>query len=757
MSNKSAPTARLARPEYFDVLISLGPEYHSYHDVEIRLGDGGIFRGGRLELDRFGLNHSALSFDDQAYGQKLYQALLATPSMQKAYQQAVGAVRSKRTPYDGLRVRLAIHEDAPALHKLSWERIYHQHEQHWGALACAARTPFSRYIALETPHPPAAPSGPLRFLFVIAHPAGAEQVLAPIDVDAEVENLCAALADVDRTRLGQLAIMPGRSGLSDERLRALAEADIEVIEGPSCIANITAALQSGADVFHLLGHGHLDAEPQIAYLHLEDDEGGWARVSDQELASKIIDLETPPRLVFLATCESAARDSTDAFVGIAPKLVRAQVPAVVAMQERVRMGDAQTLVRHFYRNLFTHGVVDLALNQARSLLHKPGRFDWAIPALFTRLDDGRLFTHSAPSLSPSSSSPSQAQASLPSPSSQASTSTRRSRASVMWLGSVALSGLVLAALVWALGARALRARELLIGIAPETLRYSAGAEFTAGLLAVPRMVQFALIGPLVGLGIERWAAMALVALAIGGWWLRATRRSTWLLIWLAMLMPALGVGAVMHAHAARVDYAVLAPPRNQALAACDPGPSLPQQIRFEVCSWLRNPSPINEGRRQALAGLSVWLTLFIAAATALALATAETLPRRSRRQRLAAAMAIGYAVLMMYTGLQIPRTYAMARWGLKYTGVSDIARSCSAIPGLRVAIANGTCQAVDISADASSDAIIVWGVGCPAQGNVVPGSAYLVELERPSASRCVRTQSGQAQTILGSASGSTHE
>ena len=328
---------------------------------------------------------------------------------------------------------------------------------------------------------------------------------------------------------------------------------------------------------------------------------------------------------------------------------------------------------------------------------------------------------------------------------------------MIWLGSAALSGLVLAVLVWALGARALRARELLIGIAPETLSYRAGAEFTAGLLAVPRMVQFALIGPLVGLGIERWAIMALVALAIGAWRLRATRRSTWLLISLVMLMPALGVGAVMHAHAARVDYAVLAPPRNQTLAACDPGPSLPQQIRFEVCSWLRNPSPVNEGRRQALAGLSVWLALFAAAATALALATARTLPRRSRRRRVAAAVAIGYAVLMVYTGLQIPRTYAMARWGLKYTRVSDIARSCSAVPGLRVAIANGTCQAVDISADASSDAIIVWGSGCPAQSNVAPGSAYLVELERSSASRCVRTQSGQAQTILGSASGSTHE
>lgn len=41
--------------------------------------------------------------------------------------------------------------------------------------------------------------------------------------------------------------------------------------------------------------------------------------------------------------------------------------------------------------------------------------------------------------------------------------------------------------------------------------------------------------------------------------------------------------------------------------------TVPEQIRFEVCSWLRNPTDANERRREALAGLGAclswrWLT-----------------------------------------------------------------------------------------------------------------------------------------------------
>ena len=55
------------------------------------------------------------------------------------------------------------------------------------------------------------------------------------------------------------------------------------------------------------------------------------------------------RLVFLASCESAARDTSNAFRGLAPCAGgSAGVPAVVAMQDRVAIGAARAFSGTFY-------------------------------------------------------------------------------------------------------------------------------------------------------------------------------------------------------------------------------------------------------------------------------------------------------------------------------------------------------------------------------------------------------------------------
>jgi hypothetical protein len=385
------PTADRPARRYLDVLISIGAASNGHHPIEIRLGDGGVFKGGQLALDHAGLNLAALQFDDKEHGKKLWQALFASEEVRDGYKAAMGAVRSHRSPWRGLRVRLAIDANAPALHALGWERLYHKQEAVWGPLATAAKTPFSRYVALRGAHPAPPLRRSVRLLYAVANPAGVEDVLAPIDVDAEVANLCAALADIDQSRLGEVMVMPGRTGLSAERRAALEKAGFEIADGPTSRESIVARLQRGYDVFHFLGHGSYDRTAAQTTLHLEDDTGGWARVTDEDISGKLRDLHKPPRLVFLAACQSATRSEQDAFVGLAPKLVRAHVPAVVAMQDSVRMDQARTLTRHFYRNLFEHGIVDLAINQARSLLHEPGNLAWGIPVLFTRLKDGRLF------------------------------------------------------------------------------------------------------------------------------------------------------------------------------------------------------------------------------------------------------------------------------------------------------------------------------------------------------------------------------
>ncbi len=121
--------------------------------------------------------------------------------------------------------------------------------------------------------------------------------------------------------------------------------------------------------------------------------GSVHRVVDQEIVDGLAGVHPLPQLVFLAACDSAKRPENGAnpFVGLAPKLVEKGVPAVVAMQDLVPMDLAHTLTGDFYRRLFAHGQVDRALNEARSLLYKGDKFEWAIPVLFLRLRDGRLF------------------------------------------------------------------------------------------------------------------------------------------------------------------------------------------------------------------------------------------------------------------------------------------------------------------------------------------------------------------------------
>jgi hypothetical protein len=61
------------------------------------------------------------------------------------------------------------------------------------------------------------------------------------------------------------------------------------------------------------------------------------------------------------------------------------------MRAKVTMKSARTFSAAFYRSLANRGLVDLAANQARSLLISDARPDIAVPALFMRLRSGRLW------------------------------------------------------------------------------------------------------------------------------------------------------------------------------------------------------------------------------------------------------------------------------------------------------------------------------------------------------------------------------
>ena len=97
-----------------------------------------------------------------------------------------------------------------------------------------------------------------------------------------------------------------------------------------------------------------------------------------------------PHLIMLASCQTAAQNPAHAFRALAPALIASGVPAVLAMQDQVPLKTAREFSRVFYRRLLTHGLADLACNEARASLMTANLPGSTIPVLFSRLADNRL-------------------------------------------------------------------------------------------------------------------------------------------------------------------------------------------------------------------------------------------------------------------------------------------------------------------------------------------------------------------------------
>jgi hypothetical protein len=366
-------------------------ETGTYYPVEAELDDGSRYEGGQLRLDQQALLANEL--DSQAYGQMLFEALFAK-DIRRAYDKATA--RAEALTEGRLRVQLWIDVEAGELHALPWERLYHLSRGHPVPLATSTQTPFSRYTSLETPEPLPVTARPIKMLVAISNPLNLPGGLVPANIEVEVQNLRQGLGDLRKSNTLQVTFLPGRSGLSPELLSQLKAEGYQIADGNTTLDNLMRYLP-GNHIFHFIGHGAFRRQnehgPGQAVLYLEKDDGAWQVAKDDDIVARLAAVGQPPHLVFLVACESAVRDAKaeHPFIGLGPKLVQSGVPAVVAMQAQVPVETARILTGEFYRRLAEHGQVDQALSQARLLMFKPDRTDWAIPVLFMRLKTGQLF------------------------------------------------------------------------------------------------------------------------------------------------------------------------------------------------------------------------------------------------------------------------------------------------------------------------------------------------------------------------------
>lgn len=301
-------------------------------------------------------------FNPEAYGKTLTEALFKDPALQTAFAQARASAQSQNLP---LRLRLWISASAPELHRLRWEMLNDPQDN--SPLSTNENIYFSRYFSsLDWRPVRLQQKGSLRALAVVANPADlANYKLAPINVAAELERARAGLADIALTQLP--APEGGKPASADEIISAL-RAD-------------------GSDILYLVCHGVL--ANGRALLYLEGADGKREAVSGEDFALRIKELQKPPRLAVLVSCQSAGNGSGEALSALGPRLVEAGIPAVIAMQANLHMETAAQFMPVFFRELQKDGQIDRALAVARGMVRKQPDF-WA-PVLFMRLKSGHLW------------------------------------------------------------------------------------------------------------------------------------------------------------------------------------------------------------------------------------------------------------------------------------------------------------------------------------------------------------------------------
>ncbi len=296
-----------------------------------------------------------LSGDDpSAYATRLNAAFF-TPEITALFGRFRNAAEQQRAT---LRLRLSIESSAPELHAVRWEMLLDPFVPD-APLFMGEQTVVSRFLSSGQDWRPIRlrPKAELRALVAVANPARASTYsLAPINVEQELTLAREAM-----------------SGILIETL---------VPGGPLPLTELGARLREGFDILYLVCHGLIrDQDPFLCL-----DEG--PPTPAQDLAQLVRELGERPRLIVLASCQSAGQGGVG-LASLGPRLSEAGVPAVIAMQGDVFMQTAAAFMKRFFKELLVDGQIDRAMSLARGEVRS--RDDYWMPVLFMRLRNGRIW------------------------------------------------------------------------------------------------------------------------------------------------------------------------------------------------------------------------------------------------------------------------------------------------------------------------------------------------------------------------------
>jgi hypothetical protein len=354
---------------YGEIEIGIHRVQPDVYEIELRVNDPGTEgeiapkRGqARISFEEL----QALNYSSLDYGQKLADQLFQDPGLREFYGQNKAAFDARGIM---IRLRLLIGPSAPELHSLRWELLLDPDTKL--PLATSERILFSRFmLSRDWRVIKLRPKAELKAIIAVSAPNDlAEYGLAHVDKAGEIARAREALAGIRATTVG---------------------------EGPPLtLVSLLEAIRQGTDVLYLVCHGAMP-KGETPCLFLQDEQGKTARVMASDLAQRISELQEAPRLIVMASCESAGREedvpvdgTSAAQSALAPRLAEAGVPAVVAMQGKITMETVKQSMPVFFRELLKDGQIDRAMAVARGVVRE--RADSWMPALFLRLKSGRIW------------------------------------------------------------------------------------------------------------------------------------------------------------------------------------------------------------------------------------------------------------------------------------------------------------------------------------------------------------------------------
>jgi hypothetical protein len=235
----------------------------------------------------------------------------------------------------GLRLRLRF---AAGTEALPWELLYDP--QAGSFLALNPLTPVIRCTETATRDLVAPVDDQLRVLVAVSSPQGT----SPVDA---LREQTAVRALLEPLMLGSAVV-------------------IEVLEDASLEGIRRMLTEREFHVFHYIGHGTVSADGKSAVV-LTDAAGALSVRSCDDLAF-VLAAAASLRLVVLNSCHGSVSSPTDPFAGAGATLVRAGIPAVVAMRATISNDAAVTFASGLYRELADAAPIERAVSVARTSL-----------------------------------------------------------------------------------------------------------------------------------------------------------------------------------------------------------------------------------------------------------------------------------------------------------------------------------------------------------------------------------------------------